>query len=75
MRLDRVTVSIIKPWLSNGRGLSIIARRPIRADSWPGLGLGSARENLMSNMYWLSGLLALLVFGYLLYALFRAERF
>ena len=29
----------------------------------------------MSGMYWLSGGLALLVFGYLLYALIRAERF
>jgi len=29
----------------------------------------------MSGMYWLSGLLALLLFGYLLYALLRAERF
>jgi K+-transporting ATPase KdpF subunit len=29
----------------------------------------------MSGMYWLSGLLALGLFGYLLYALIRAERF
>jgi K+-transporting ATPase KdpF subunit len=29
----------------------------------------------MTGMYWLSGLLALLVFGYLLYALIKAERF
>jgi K+-transporting ATPase KdpF subunit len=29
----------------------------------------------MSAAYWLSGLLALLLFGYLLYALIRAERF
>jgi len=29
----------------------------------------------MSVTYWLSGLLALLLFGYLLYALIRAERF
>jgi K+-transporting ATPase KdpF subunit len=29
----------------------------------------------MSLMYWLSGLLALFLFGYLLYALLRAERF
>jgi K+-transporting ATPase KdpF subunit len=29
----------------------------------------------MSGMYWLSGLLALFLFGYLLYALLRAERF
>ncbi|HUO80276.1 MAG TPA: K(+)-transporting ATPase subunit F [Steroidobacteraceae bacterium] len=29
----------------------------------------------MSGMYWLSGLLALLLFGYLLYALLKAERF
>jgi K+-transporting ATPase KdpF subunit len=26
-------------------------------------------------MYWLSGLLALALFGYLMYALLRAERF
>ncbi len=29
----------------------------------------------MSAMYWLAGLLALFLFGYLLYALLRAERF
>ena len=29
----------------------------------------------MSGMYWLSGLLALGLFGYLLYALIKAERF
>jgi K+-transporting ATPase KdpF subunit len=29
----------------------------------------------MSVAYWLSGLLALLLFGYLLYALIKAERF
>jgi len=29
----------------------------------------------MTAIYWLSGLLALFLFGYLLYALIRAERF
>ncbi len=29
----------------------------------------------MNGMYWLAGLLALFLFGYLLYALLRAERF
>ena len=29
----------------------------------------------MNLMYWLIGLLALLLFGYLLWALIRAERF
>ena len=29
----------------------------------------------MSAMYWLSGLLAAFLFGYLLYALIRAEKF
>ena len=29
----------------------------------------------MNVMYWLSGLLALFLFGYLLYALMRAEKF
>ena len=29
----------------------------------------------MSGIYWLSGLLALFLFGYLLYALFKAEKF
>ena len=29
----------------------------------------------MSLMYWLSGLLALFLFGYLVYALLRAEKF
>jgi len=29
----------------------------------------------MTTIYWLAGLLALFLFGYLLYALLRAERF
>ena len=29
----------------------------------------------MSGIYWLTGLLAVLLFGYLLYALLKAERF
>jgi K+-transporting ATPase KdpF subunit len=29
----------------------------------------------MNVMYWLSGLLALFLFGYLLYALLKAEKF
>jgi K+-transporting ATPase KdpF subunit len=29
----------------------------------------------VTMMYWLSGLLALFIFGYLLYALLKAERF
>jgi K+-transporting ATPase KdpF subunit len=29
----------------------------------------------MTTMYWVCGLLALFLFGYLLYALLRAERF
>jgi K+-transporting ATPase KdpF subunit len=29
----------------------------------------------MNTMYWIAGLLALFLFGYLLYALLRAERF
>ncbi|HXP25903.1 MAG TPA: K(+)-transporting ATPase subunit F [Steroidobacteraceae bacterium] len=29
----------------------------------------------MTVIYWLAGLLALFLFGYLLYALLRAERF
>lgn len=29
----------------------------------------------MTGMYWLSGVLALLLFAYLLYALIRAEKF
>ena len=29
----------------------------------------------MSAMYWLAGLLALFLFGYLLYALLKAEQF
>jgi K+-transporting ATPase KdpF subunit len=39
------------------------------------MGVPATGEDAMNGMYWLSGLLALLVFGYLLYALIRAERF
>jgi K+-transporting ATPase KdpF subunit len=39
------------------------------------LGAASAGADLVSVMYWLSGLLALFLFGYLLYALLKAEQF
>jgi K+-transporting ATPase KdpF subunit len=39
------------------------------------LGVASLGADVVSVMYWLSGLLALFLFGYLLYALLRAEQF
>jgi K+-transporting ATPase KdpF subunit len=39
------------------------------------LGAASPGAALVTIMYWLSGLLALFLFGYLLYALLRAEQF
>jgi K+-transporting ATPase KdpF subunit len=39
------------------------------------LGAGSAGKVVVSAIYWLAGLLALFLFGYLLYALLKAERF
>jgi K+-transporting ATPase KdpF subunit len=39
------------------------------------LGAASPGADVLSVMYWLSGLLALFLFGYLLYALLRAEHF
>jgi K+-transporting ATPase KdpF subunit len=39
------------------------------------MGAGPAGENAVSAIYWLAGALALFLFGYLLYALLRAERF
>jgi K+-transporting ATPase KdpF subunit len=39
------------------------------------LGDAAPGADVLSSMYWLSGLLALFLFGYLLYALLRAEQF
>jgi K+-transporting ATPase KdpF subunit len=39
------------------------------------VGIAAPRENAMSAMYWLAAVLALFLFGYLLFALLRAERF
>jgi K+-transporting ATPase KdpF subunit len=39
------------------------------------LGVAPLGQDVMSLMYWLSGLLALFLFGYLLFALLKAERF
>jgi K+-transporting ATPase KdpF subunit len=39
------------------------------------MGLGASRKIIMMITYCLAGVLALFVFGYLLYALLRAERF
>jgi K+-transporting ATPase KdpF subunit len=39
------------------------------------VGTPTLGEDAVSIMYWLSGLLALFLFGYLLFALLQAERF
>jgi K+-transporting ATPase KdpF subunit len=39
------------------------------------VGLQPPRKELMSIMYWLGAVLALLLLGYLLFALLRPERF
>ena len=37
--------------------------------------LRAARDDIMTVVYYLAGVLALFLFGYLLYALLRAEQF
>ena len=39
------------------------------------MGIQPSDEDPMIAMYWLAGTLAALLFGYLLFALLRAERF
>jgi K+-transporting ATPase KdpF subunit len=39
------------------------------------VGAATFGKDAVSIMYWLSGLLALFLFGYLLFALLQAERF
>jgi K+-transporting ATPase KdpF subunit len=59
-----------------GRRLSLVAGRALRGYARFDLGPRPPREIIVvTMMYWLSGLLALFIFGYLLYALLKAERF
>ena len=62
-------------WGRHGRRVSAIARRPVRRHARPGQSVRASGQATMTGMYWLSGLLALFLFGYLLYALIKAERF
>jgi K+-transporting ATPase KdpF subunit len=57
-----------------GRHLSDDSRRPLRRYSRAGVGLRAAREDVVI-IYGLAAVLALFLFGYLLYALLRAEQF
>ena len=56
-----------------GRYLSADSRSLVRDHPRPRLGAASLGGCVMSIMYWLAGLLALFLFGYLLYALVKAE--
>jgi K+-transporting ATPase KdpF subunit len=58
-----------------GCDLSADSRGPICHHTRPRLGVAPLEGDLMSIMYWLSGLLGLFLFGYLLFALLKAERF
>jgi K+-transporting ATPase KdpF subunit len=70
---DTVNADSFGGWY--GRYLSADSRGLVRDHPWPYLGAASPGADVVSIMYWLSGLLALFLFGYLLYALLRAEQF
>jgi K+-transporting ATPase KdpF subunit len=59
----------------NGRHLFIDSRRPVFDHARSRAGAWASGEDLMTVMYGLAALLALFLFGYLVYALLRAERF
>jgi K+-transporting ATPase KdpF subunit len=59
----------------NGYCLPADSGRPVRRHAPTGPGHLAPGRQAVSVMYWLSGLLALFLFGYLLYALIRAETF
>jgi K+-transporting ATPase KdpF subunit len=69
------TVGRASSEVRGGYCLSADSRGSLRGEPRTRLGARPAGEVPMSLMYWLSGLLALFLFGYLLYALLRAERF
>jgi K+-transporting ATPase KdpF subunit len=58
-----------------GRHLSVDARRSLWSYSCSGVGLRASGKDVMTLIYCLAGVLALFLFGYLLYALLRAEQF
>jgi len=60
---------------SHGRPLPTHTRWPLRRHPRIGLGARSPEERAVSPMHVLAGLLALGLFGYLLFALLKAERF
>lgn len=60
--------------LRYGRHLSADSRRSLRRYARSGVGVRASREDLMI-IYGLAAVLALFLFGYLLYALLRAEQF
>ena len=59
----------------NGRHLSIDSRRSVFGHARSHTSAGPPGKDAMTMMYALAALLALFLFGYLLYALLRAERF
>ena len=59
----------------DGRYLSTDSRRSISDHPRARVGVQPAGKAVMTTMYWLAALLALFLFGYLLFALLRAERF
>ena len=61
--------------IERGHPVSGDNRRALRRHSRPHLGRFATGIAAMNWMYWLSGLLAAGLLVYLLYALFRAEKF
>lgn len=59
----------------NGRDLFANARWPVRSYVRALVGIQAPGKDVMSVMYWLAAPLVLCLLAYLLFALFRAERF
>jgi K+-transporting ATPase KdpF subunit len=61
--------------MGNGRYLFANARRPVPSYVRARVGIQTPGKDVMSVMYWLAAPLVLCLLAYLLFALFKAERF
>ena len=72
---NKVRAGLLKEGSARGCHFHSSHRRFVRGDALAGLGHLAARRDSMSALYWVSGLLTLGLFAYLLYALIKPERF
>jgi len=74
-RSDNVRSGHLDGGLSRGRDFHSSHRGPVRSHSLARVGRLTTLGDGMSALYWVSGLLTLGLFAYLLYALIKPERF